>query len=139
MDSRQIRLVQESFEKMAPRADAISLRFYEHLFRIDPTMRPLFRADMESQSRKFMAMVRVTVRGLDRLEKLHPALVEMGARHIAYGVEASHYEPMKQALLLAFREEMGAEFTAEIEQAWSAAYDVMAEAMLSAERARKRG
>ena len=131
MDARQIQLVQESFEQMYPKADAIILRFYEHLFRIDPSMRPLFRSDIQSQSRKFMAMIRVTVKGLSRVDQIYPALVDMGARHIRYGVKDSHYEPMKEALLLAFSEEMGDAFTPEIRQAWNEAYDLMAEAMLS--------
>ena len=138
MDPKQIQLVQESFEKMYPQADAISQRFYEHLFRIDPSMKPLFRTDIQSQSRKFMAMVRVTVKGLSRLDQIHPALVEMGARHIHYGVEDMHYEPMKEALLLAFHEELGESFTPEVEQAWNDAYDLMAEAMLSASYVHKR-
>jgi methyl-accepting chemotaxis protein len=138
MEIQQIRMVQESFEKMVPHTEVISERFYEHLFRIDPSMKPLFRTDIQSQSRKFMAMIRVTVKGLDRMEQIRPGLVEMGARHIYYGVADAHYEPMKEALLLAFGEALGDEFTPELKQAWNEAYDLMAEVMISAAHRRKR-
>ena len=72
MNPEQIRMVQQSFEQFFPQATEISARFYEHLFRIDPSMRPLFRADIPSQSRKFMAMLRITVKGIDRIDQIAP-------------------------------------------------------------------
>jgi hemoglobin-like flavoprotein len=138
MNQEQIRMVQESFDQFFPHAAEISARFYEHLFRIDPSMRSLFRADIASQSRKFMVMLRITVKGIDRIEQIRPVLVDVGKRHHIYGVADKQYAPMRDALMLACQEEMGAAFTSELREAWIAAYDLLAGIMLEGQEIKRR-
>ena len=137
MNPEQIRMVQQSFDQFFPQANEISARFYEHLFRIDPSMRQLFRADIPSQSRKFMAMLRITVKGIDRIDQIRPVLVDVGKRHHLYGVADGQYTPMRDALMLAFEEEMGEAFTPELRDAWIAAYDLLAEIMLEGQEIKR--
>jgi hemoglobin-like flavoprotein len=143
MNPKQIRMVQQSFDQLLPHASEISARFYEHLFRIDPAMRSLFREDIPSQSRKFMAMLRITVKGIDRIEQIRPVLIDVGKRHHHYGVAYNQYAPMRDALLLAFQEEMalhediGVAFTPELRDAWIAAYDLLAEIMLEGQEIKR--
>jgi len=43
------RLVRDSFAKVAPIAPAAAAMFYDRLFTLDPTLRPLFKGDMQEQ------------------------------------------------------------------------------------------
>jgi hemoglobin-like flavoprotein len=138
MNPEQIRMVQQSFEQFFPQASEISARFYEHLFRIDPSMQPLFKADIPSQSRKFMAMLRITVKGIDRIDQIRPVLVDVGKRHHIYGVADGQYTPMRDALMLALEEVMGPAFTPELREAWIAAYDLLANIMLEGQEIKRR-
>ncbi len=68
-----------------------------------------------------------------------PALVELGARHVAYGATEAHFAVVKQALMVTLREVLGEAMTAEAEAAWSQTYDTMAASMvrgMQAERGR---
>ena len=49
MTPRQVALVQESFDKIVPIREQAAALFYERLFDLDPSTRPLFRGDMKSQ------------------------------------------------------------------------------------------
>ena len=48
--------------------------FYEHLFRLDPALRGLFKGDMQAQGKKLMQMIGAAVGMLDDVPKLMPVL-----------------------------------------------------------------
>ena len=74
MDPNQIALVQQSFVKVAPLAEAVADLFYARLFELDQGLKPLFRAsDMRQQGRMLMKMLTITVQGLSRLDTIVPA------------------------------------------------------------------
>ena len=54
MTPQQIDLVQSSFAKVVPIADAAAAIFYARVFEIAPRVKPLFHGDMAEQGRKLM-------------------------------------------------------------------------------------
>lgn len=97
MNAIQIELVQSSFAKVLPIADDAASLFYMRLFELDPSLRPLFRGDMEEQGRKLMDMIAVVVVNLRRPDQLVPSMRALGARHTRYGVRDEHYETIGAA------------------------------------------
>jgi hemoglobin-like flavoprotein len=132
MNTEQIMLVQASFMLVTPIADTAAGLFYQRLFELDPSLRPMFRGDMEEQGRKLMSMLKIVVNGLTRLDQLVPAVQELGKRHARYGVRDEHYDTVAAALLWTLRQGLGVAFTTEVEQAWVAAYTLLAGTMKAA-------
>src|SRR6476659_7465214 len=93
------RLVRESFAMVAPIAPAAAAMFYDRLFVLDPTLRPLFKGDMAEQGRKLMSMIGAAVANLGRLDVIVPTVRELGRRHAGYGVQQSHYDTVGTALV----------------------------------------
>ena len=87
LGAKQKRLVQESFAKVEPIAEAAAELFYNKLFELDPALKALFKTDIKEQGRKLMATLKLAVKGLDDLEKLVPVLQDLGRRHAGYGAE----------------------------------------------------
>jgi hemoglobin-like flavoprotein len=87
----QIALVEQSFDQVKPIAPRAAAMFYERLFELDPSLRPLFRGDLARQGQMLMAMIAGAVNGLRNIPQLTPVLRQLGARHVAYGVEDAHY------------------------------------------------
>jgi hemoglobin-like flavoprotein len=133
MNAEQIRLVQESFEKVVPIADAAAALFYGRLFDLDPALESLFKGDMVEQGRKLMQMIGVAVKSLDRLEQVLPAVCALGARHAGYGVRARDYDTVGRALIWTLKKGLGDGFTPEVEAAWAATYAALAGVMKSAQ------
>ena len=73
MNPSQIRLVQESFAKVAPISDLAAVMFYDRLFEIAPQVKAMFPADLTEQRKKLMAMLAAVVAGLGNLETVLPA------------------------------------------------------------------
>lgn len=132
MTPKQIELVQESFAMIAPKADEVASLFYERLFTLDPSVRPLFRGDLKHQGKKLMATLALVASGLDRREQIVMALRHLGERHAGYGVQAQDYETVRAALLGALAQALDDAFTGEVEAAWNAAYTFITGLMLEA-------
>jgi hemoglobin-like flavoprotein len=132
MTPKQKTLVQISFTQVAPIADLAAELFYAKLFKLDPEIGPLFRNDMKEQGRKLMRMIATAVNGLDRIDELVPAVQELGRRHVAYGVRPEHYDTVGAALLWTLEQGLGADFTPEVKEAWTAVYGVLAGTMKAA-------
>ncbi len=130
--SQQVALVQESWAKVSPIADQAAALFYGRLFKLDPSLKGLFKGDMQAQGKKLMQMITVAVNGLTNLEKIVPAVQELGRRHAGYGVQPAHYDTVGTALLATLSDGLGSAFTADVKAAWAAVYGVLAGAMKTA-------
>ena len=118
MTAHEKKLVQESFEKVVPSAAIAATLFYNRLFELDPSLRPIFRVNLEQQVRKFMEMLTMIVVGLDRMEETIPVVRSLGARHAGYGVTDQHYDTFAEALLWTLEQGLGAAFTPAVKSAW---------------------
>jgi hemoglobin-like flavoprotein len=134
MTPKQIALVQHSWRQVLPIAETAARMFYERLFALDPSLRPLFRGEMGEQGRKLMAMISFAVKGLTRVEQIVPGVQALGRRHAGYGVRDEHYATVAAALLWTLEQGLGASFSAEVREAWVAAYGVLANTMKDAAR-----
>ena len=139
MNPGDIAVVQASFAKVAPIADTAAKLFYARLFELDPSVRPLFRTNLDEQGRRLMEMIAAAVNGLGDLPALVPVLQDLGRRHARYGVESTHYQVVGQALLDTLEKGLGRDFTPQARNAWSAVYKTMADTMIAAAAAPKGG
>ena len=132
MTPRQVRVLKESWARVAPNFDHLAAMFYSRLFELDPTIRPLFPNDMKAQERKFADLLSVIVHGWEYLDDLLPALIDLGRRHRSYRVTDRMYGTVGKSLLWSLKQELGDGFTVEVEEAWAETFNTLAEVMKSA-------
>ncbi len=132
MNPEQITLVQNSFKHVEPISEIAAGLFYDRLFEITPSLRPMFKGDIKEQGRLLMQMLSIVVKGLNRLDTILPAIEDLGRRHVTYGVKEEHYDKVGAALLWTLDKGLGEAFTPEVEAAWTAAYGLLAGAMKAA-------
>ena len=105
-------LVKTTWAMVVPIADVAATLFYERLFALDSSLRPMFdRTDMKEQRRKLLAALGTVVNGLDNLEPLIPVLENLGRNHSRYGVKDAHYETVGAALLWTLEQGLGEAWT----------------------------
>ena len=110
--------IRASFTALSRRQDELVQRFYETLFRKHPYMRRMFPADMSRQREHLAAALSLLIRNLDSIEALRPSLMDLGARHVAFGVVPDHYPPVRDALLEAIEHVSGPTMTPDLRDAW---------------------
>jgi hemoglobin-like flavoprotein len=132
MTPDQIKLVQDSFKSVEPIAAQAADLFYDRLFEIAPEVRPLFPTDLAVQKGKLMSMLTTAVTNLHQVEKIVPAVQDLGKRHVSYGVNSVHYKPVGEALVWTLNKGLGPAFTPPVKDAWVAAYTTLATVMTEA-------
>ena len=132
MTPHQIALVRESFATVVPISEQAAGLFYDRLFAIEPSTRPLFHGDLKSQGAKLMAAIGVVVKSLDRIETMLDDLRALARRHDRYGVREEHYASVGAALLWTLEQGLGLDFTPDVREAWATAYGLLSSAMIAA-------
>lgn len=131
MNPEQIKLVQDSFAKVAPISEQAAVMFYDRLFEVAPAVRAMFPDDMRDQRKKLMTTLAVVVNGLTNLEAVLPAASALAKRHVNYGAKPEHYPVVGGALLWTLEKGLGDAWTPETADAWTAAYGTLSGYMIS--------
>ena len=131
MTPDQIKLVQQSFAKVAPISEQAAVLFYDRLFDVAPQVRAMFPSDMTEQRRKLMMMLPAVVNGLGDLPSILPAASALAKRHVGYGAKAEHYPVVGSALLWTLEKGLGDGWTKEVADAWIAAYGTLSGFMIA--------
>lgn len=132
MNDEQIALVQDSFDKVRLIATTAAELFYGRLFDLDPSIRPLFSGDMKEQGRKLMDTIDIVAKGLSVPEVILPTIKQLGKRHVGYGVKDEHYDTVGEALIWTLEQGLGEDFTPDVREAWTEAYNFFADVMKEA-------
>ena len=132
MTPTEVADVQKSFAMVAPIADQAGMMFYERLFVLDPSLRPMFAEDLTEQSKKLMHVLAVAANGLNHPEALVPVVQALGAKHVDYGVKAQHYDTVGQALIWTLEKGLAGAFTPQVKSAWLSAYTLLSSIMKDA-------
>jgi len=131
MTPDQVKLVQQSFSKVAPISEQAAVLFYDRLFEVAPSVRAMFPNDMTEQRKKLMATLAVVVNGLTNLEAVLPAASALAKRHVSYGAKPEHYPVVGGALLWTLEKGLGEAWTPELAAAWTSAYGTLSGYMIS--------
>ena len=132
MRPEQILVVQASLEQALAQANTLAPLFYSRLFELDPSLWVLFQGDIWLQGNKLTDTLRFMANHLGQLAELEPMAGELGRKHKEYGVQSVDYETARQALLWALAQELGENFTPEVEAAWDEFYTLLAQWMQAA-------
>ena len=131
MTPDQVKIVQQSFARVAPIADQAATIFYNRLFEVVPQVKVMFPEDMTEQRRKLMATLAVVVNGLTDLPSILPAASALAIRHVSYGARREHYPVVGAALLYTLEKGLGEAWTPDVADAWTAAYGTLSGYMIT--------
>jgi hemoglobin-like flavoprotein len=130
IDEKTSQLLQSSWAQMSPHQEDIIHRFFQHLFKSSPELLPLFTNDIMVQSRQFAGMLNLIINGADQMETIAPSLDNLGKVHRERGIKKEQIQLMEDALIYTFGQELGKEFTPELETAWRESYKAITKSMI---------
>ena len=132
MNAAQQELVRTTFARLALMPDVAGALFYERLFAVNPSLRPLFKNDMRIQGVKLMTMLAMVVYNLPEPGQVMGAIRDLAVRHVEYGVKLADYDVLREALLWTLEQVLGDDLTPAGREAWTACYDELADEMKAA-------
>jgi nitric oxide dioxygenase len=128
--SLDLEALETSFDLLAPRGEELMDEFYSRLFAAAPAVRPLFPTDMQRQKVMLLGALVLLRKSLRNLDSIVPKLRELGARHVGYGARPEHYPLVGATLIDAMAALAQDDWKPAYEQAWSAAFEIVAATML---------
>ena len=128
--SLDVDALETSFDLVAGNGDELMDEFYSRLFAAAPAVRPLFPPDLKRQKTMLLGALVLLRKSLRNLAPIVPKLRDLGARHVAYGARPEHYPVVGAVLIASMAAVAGEHWKSDYERAWSAAYEIVAGAML---------
>jgi len=119
MDTHGVTLMLDFFRRCP---DSLHMFSFGGMALDDPAAAP----KMRKHAITLMSTVGTCVAGLRDFEAMIPTLVSVGRMHYKFGDNIrTYFPPMGQALMVTLRAALGADFTADVESAWQATYEVI--------------
>jgi nitric oxide dioxygenase len=112
----------------------ITKNMYSILFEKYPQTKELFKNSEENQYSKLANAIYAYANNIDKLENLQKGIETMVATHVRTNIKPEHYPMVQDALLTSIKEVLGDRCTNEVQQAWSDAYEFLANILISKEK-----
>lgn len=132
LTSKQIELVENSWDYILLNSHETGAIFYQKLFSIDPELRQMFKGDINTQSQKLVAMITFAVHKLNNLDEIMGDVRALGVQHKNHFVKPEHYEIVATTLLWTLERALGKEWNDEVKEAWIAVYTTLSKTMIAA-------
>ena len=141
MNPTTIEIVKSTAPVVKEHGQAITERMYEIAFHQRPGYRRFFvnshmksAEDGRQQTAKLAASVFAYASNIDQLEKLGGAVEQIAAAHVNTRVIAEQYPVIGECLLAAMKDVLGDAATPEVMEAWSEAYNHLADIFIQREK-----
>jgi hemoglobin-like flavoprotein len=135
----QLDAVRGNLRTVSPHFERLSTLFFARLFTAHSVLRPLFPQDAYRRAEDLLAALEYLTRNAHRLDAVEGSLVDFGARNERAGIQPVHYGAAREALLFALADVSGAQWNADLREAWATLLQVVSSvALRGAGRARAR-
>lgn len=106
--------------------------FYDRLFEKEPDAKELFAEDMSEQKKALLALLNRVVGRLRDTDILVPVVKGLGIKQARLGVDAEIYPRVNQALLWTLQQKLENDWSSDLRNAWSAAFEMVSKTMMEA-------
>lgn len=137
LNAEQRAIIKATVPLLETGGEALTTHFYQMMLNEYPEVRPLFNQAHQAsgdQPRALANGVLMYARHIDQLEQLGGLVGQIINKHVALQILPEHYPIVGRCLLRAIEEVLGADIaTAEVIDAWGAAYGQLADILIGAE------
>ncbi len=129
-DQAAIARLRASFQAIAADGPRFAAIFYAKLFERYPGVRAMFPSDTRNQEKKLTDSLASVLTLLEAPEQVQAQLMELGARHLKYGVKNEHYPIVRDLLVEAMGEAAGKGWGPVLAAEWTQALHIVCTVMI---------
>ena len=136
LTERDIAIVKGSIPLLESAGSAITEHFYQRLFTHHPELKHIFNMSNQQSGKQQFALfnaIAAYAKYVDNLPALTSAVERIAHKHTSLNIQAEHYPIVGKHLLATLQELAPDAFTEEVTQAWAAAYQQLADVLISVE------
>jgi nitric oxide dioxygenase len=136
LTEQEIAIVKGSIPLLESAGSAITEHFYQRLFTHHPELKHIFNMSNQHSGKQQFALfnaIAAYAKYVDNLPALTSAVERIANKHTSLNIQAEHYPIVGKHLLATLQELAPDAFTEEVTQAWAAAYQQLADVLISVE------
>jgi len=138
LTQHHIDVVKSTIPLLASAGTAITDHFYRRMFSHNPELLDIFNASHQHSGAQKAALFEAIAgyaHHIDDVSALTAVIERIAQKHTSFNIQAHHYPIVGHHLIETLRELAGDAFTPDVEEAWSAAYGVLADVFIAREKA----
>jgi nitric oxide dioxygenase len=136
LTTEHIAVVKSTIPLLEGGGTAITEHFYNRLFTHNPELKNIFNMSNQQSGRQKTALFEAILayaKNIDNLAVLKQAVERITQKHTSFHIQPEHYQVVGLHLLETLRELLPEQFTKQVEDAWAAAYGVLATIFINRE------
>jgi len=136
LTEQHIQIVKSTIPILENAGPALTEHFYRRLFLHNPELQDIFNMSNQHSGRQQVALfeaIAAYAKNIENVAVLQTAVERIAQKHTSINIQPEHYSVVGHHLIETLRELTGDIFTADIEQAWTTAYQFLAQIFINRE------
>lgn len=136
LSNEHIQLVKSTVPLLEASGSAITDYFYNRLFTHNPEAQNIFNMSNQASGKQSFALfsaIAAYAKNLDNVEQLLSMVERIAQKHTSLNIQPEHYDLVGHHLIETLRELVPEQFTADVEEAWTVAYQALAAIFIARE------
>ncbi len=137
VSDKHIAIVKSTIPLLESAGTGITEYFYKRLFSHHPELQHIFNMSNQQSNKQQAALfsaIAAYAKHIDNLPLLKSAVARIANKHTSLNIQPEHYPIVGHHLIETLRELAGDAFTPEVEEAWTAAYGMLANIFIATEK-----
>lgn len=138
LNDTHIQIIKSTVPLLENAGSALTDYFYKRMFTQNPELQHIFNMSNQHTGRQQVALfeaIAAYAKNIDNLAALTTAVERIAQKHTSFSIQPAHYAIVGENLLGSLRELLPEQFTAEVEEAWTLAYQFLAQIFIDREAA----
>mmetsp|Transcript_45789 Transcript_45789/g.110985 ORF Transcript_45789/g.110985 Transcript_45789/m.110985 type:complete len:160 (+) Transcript_45789:141-620(+) len=142
----------EEVRRLKDYEQIVGVTLFTKLFELEPEAKAIFGFEVDadvaeelSKSPRFTKHAKYFIQMIDKalgmlgpdIELLTEILLDLGHKHVGYGVKPEYFPSMGRALIYAVKENLGEKFNDETKDAWIEVYGALSYDMIRAQKMKR--
>jgi nitric oxide dioxygenase len=136
LTEQHIAIVKATIPLLENAGPALTGHFYQRLFQHNPELQDIFNMSNQVSGRQQVALfeaIAAYAKNIENLGALTQAVERIAQKHTSFAIQPAHYAVVGHHLIETLRELAPDAFTDEVEDAWTAAYQFLAQIFITRE------
>jgi len=136
LTDKHIDIIKSTIPLLENAGPALTGHFYQRLFSHNPELQDIFNMANQHSGRQQVALfeaIAAYAKNIENLAVLTTAVERIAQKHTSFNIKAQHYAVVGHHLIETLRELASEAFTADVEEAWTAAYQFLAQIFIDRE------
>lgn len=136
LTDKHINIIKSTIPLLENAGPAMTAHFYQRMFNSNPELQDIFNMSNQHTGRQQVALfeaIAAYAKNIENLSVLTSAVERIAQKHTSFNIQAEHYAIVGHHLIETLRELACEAFTAEVEEAWTQAYQFLASIFINRE------